>query len=106
MNSGKEIARNKMTLHSAYCSKNIKKCELCSEPIEIAMLQEHIVIAQGNFKVILEAIEEADIDDLQLIDKHLSNSNINEKFLENEEKENPLKNSVIHFIISHCKKNI
>ena len=41
-NCGKEIPKSKMTLHLAYCTRNIKKCEFCGDPFEIDALEEHI----------------------------------------------------------------
>ena len=41
-NCGKEIPKTKMTLHIAYCARNIKKCDMCGDPFEISALEEHI----------------------------------------------------------------
>ena len=41
-NCGKEIPKTKMTLHLAYCARNIKKCEKCGDPFDIAALDDHI----------------------------------------------------------------
>ena len=41
------------------------------------------------------------------MDQHLENVTLNDKFLENYQKEeNPLSNSVLHFVITHCAKGI
>ena len=49
-NCGKEIPKTKMTLHLAYCIRNIKKCEKCHEPFEIDALHDHIEKSLGNFQ--------------------------------------------------------
>ena len=41
-NCGKEIPKSKMTLHVAYCTRNIKKCDKCGDPFEISAIDEHI----------------------------------------------------------------
>jgi hypothetical protein len=90
-----------LALHLASCSKNVKKCHICGKAFEIGKLEEHIKSSQGNRNEILQAIESADIEKLRDIDRHLEDTNINNKFLEGNT-ENTLNNSVLHHIISNC----
>jgi hypothetical protein len=40
-NCGRDIESYKMVLHERFCKINIKKCDICKEPIQVDELEEH-----------------------------------------------------------------
>ena len=82
----------------AYCLKNIKKCQFCKIPCDINEYEKHLIDNQGNHSLIKKYIDESDIHNLKQIQDHLSSEiSINEQFMK--DSEDPLNNSIIHYII-------
>ena len=49
-NCGKDIESFKMLLHERFCSKNVRKCSLCEEPVQIDEYEEHRLTAHPDIK--------------------------------------------------------
>ena len=69
--SNKEIFKSKIQLHLAYCLKNIKKCQFCSEPCNGADgLAAHMEKLKGTYDSIRQAIEQIDTSLLKGMAQH------------------------------------
>ena len=49
-NCGRDIESYKMILHERYCKINIKKCEICKEPIQVDEYEEHKILKHSKQK--------------------------------------------------------
>ena len=49
-NCGKDIESYKMVLHERFCKINIRKCDICKEPIQIDELEEHKIMKHQKQK--------------------------------------------------------
>ena len=61
-NCDKEIQKDKMKLHVAYCMKNITKCSHCKNPIDVKDIQKHLDEKKGTIKDWVYTIMQGTID--------------------------------------------
>ena len=87
----KEIDKNKMRLHMAYCLKNIKKCRHCNIPCDGEIAYEaHIQNLKGNYSKICSAIEQCDLKLLTTIQQHLSKTETFLDYFDNSQENTPI----------------